>query len=242
MRRPPACTGASPSARPGSASQNVWRGRTGGKERELGLGSASKVTLADARKAPAPICGPLNATCSLPWVTCQINEVTPRNIAGTLKAAAAGGRLGTAKRLRGQIGAIFDAAAAEEHRPAPERNPADAGMIGHLAKVLKTKRNPVHHPAAPLKDIPAIYAKLVEAEGIAPLALRFTVCRPFEPAHHRGIAGGPQAARGRGHHYGPRWARRPASVIQRLRDNPSQARHYQLHTTQLAKFDARFRG
>ena len=118
----------------------------------------------------------------------SIKEVSTRNIADTLKATAAGGRLDTAKRLRGQIGPIMNAAAAEGYRPQTERNPADAGLVGQLAKVLKTKSKQEHYRAAPLEEIPAIYARLAEAEGIAPLALRFSMlaaCRPGEALRGR---------------------------------------------------------
>jgi integrase len=112
-----------------------------------------------------------------------IDRITTRHIADVLKAAAASGVLDTAKRLRGRIGAIMDAAVADGYRPETERNPADARKVASLAKVLKTKRQVQHFRAAPLDEIPNIYRVLNEAEGIAPLALRFvmlTACRPGE--------------------------------------------------------------
>jgi integrase len=232
----------------GISKSYVWRGRVGGnREREIGLGSTTKVTLSDARKAAREMAvqrdkgvDPLDARKAsrnaagakakeavkdMPtfeayarkairdttdnfrnvygakaylrtfekWVfpsigTIPIDGITTRHIADVLKAAAAGGILDTAKRLRGRIGAIMDAAAADGYRNQNERNPADAGLVDKLAKVLKTRRTIQHFRAAPLDDIPGIYKTLAEAEGIAALALRFVMlaaCRPGEALRGR---------------------------------------------------------
>lgn len=214
----------------------------GNKEREIGLGSISKIALTDVRKAARQIAvdrdkgiDPKDAKAAarkaqghkvaeaskdIPsfeayarkvirdttdsfrnvygakaylrtfetWVfpsigLIPIDAITTRHIADVLKAAAAGGILDTAKRLRGRIGAIMAAAAAEGYRPQSERNPAEAELVDKLAKVLKTKRKVEHFRAAPLDTIPAIYTTLANDQGIAALALRFVMlaaCRPGE--------------------------------------------------------------
>lgn len=78
----------------------------------------------------------------------------------------------TANRVRGRIEAILDYAKARGLREG--ENPAR--WKGHLALMLAAParvHKVTHHAALPVADLPAVMAKLVRMNGIAPLALRF---------------------------------------------------------------------
>lgn len=80
----------------------------------------------------------------------------------------------TASRLRGRIESVLDWCTARGYRHGD--NPAR--WRGHLDKLLP-KRSKVqrvqHHAALPYAELPAFYARLQAQEGIAALALRFTI-------------------------------------------------------------------
>jgi integrase len=79
----------------------------------------------------------------------------------------------TASRLRGRIEAVLDAARAQGHRAG--ENPA--AWRGHLAHILpkRPKLARGHHAALPYEQVPAFIARLREREGLAALALEFTI-------------------------------------------------------------------
>lgn len=80
----------------------------------------------------------------------------------------------TASRVRGRIERVLNWAATRGYRSGP--NPAR--WRGHLDQVYPSKRKvrPVkHHEAVPIDDMPAVYANLCDANGIAALAARFVI-------------------------------------------------------------------
>lgn len=79
----------------------------------------------------------------------------------------------TAARLRGRIERVLDAAKAKGYRSG--ENPAV--WRGHLANLLpkRKKLSRGHHAAMPYEDVPAFLANLRSREGIAALALEFTI-------------------------------------------------------------------
>jgi integrase len=80
----------------------------------------------------------------------------------------------TASRLRGRIERILDWAKVRGLRTG--ENPAR--WRGHLDKIYPPRakvRRVKHHAAVPIDDMPAVYARLCQAEGIAALAARFTI-------------------------------------------------------------------
>lgn len=80
----------------------------------------------------------------------------------------------TATRVRARIEAVLDWATARGYRAGD--NPAR--WRGHLEKLLpeiKKKERVRHHPALPYGDMSEFMAKLRKQEGIAPLALEFTI-------------------------------------------------------------------
>lgn len=81
----------------------------------------------------------------------------------------------TARRVRGRIERILDAAKAQGHRPKDSTNPA--AWRGHLALLLPTqsKLSRGHHPALPYNDAPEFIAKLREREAIAARCLEFVI-------------------------------------------------------------------
>ncbi|HLJ62635.1 MAG TPA: integrase arm-type DNA-binding domain-containing protein, partial [Stellaceae bacterium] len=82
----------------------------------------------------------------------------------------------TASRLRGRIEAVLDWAATRGYRSGTEPNPAR--WKGHLQNLLPKPakvRRVEHHAALPFDEIGAFVALLREQEGIAALALEFTI-------------------------------------------------------------------
>ncbi len=91
----------------------------------------------------------------------------------------------TASRLRGRIEAILDYATAKGLREGP--NPAR--WKGHLALTLPSRRkvSPVkHHPAVPVKDMPAFFKELKAREGMAARALEFLTLTAARSGEVRG--------------------------------------------------------
>jgi integrase len=81
----------------------------------------------------------------------------------------------TASRLRGRIEMVLDAARAKGHISPNEANPAR--WRGHLDKLLakRAKLTRGHHAAMSYEDVPRFIEKLRQREGIAALALEFTI-------------------------------------------------------------------
>lgn len=81
----------------------------------------------------------------------------------------------TAKRVRGRIERILDAAKAIGHRPRESLNPA--AWRGHLALLLptQTKLSRGHHAALPWSDAPAFTEALREREAPAARCLEFVI-------------------------------------------------------------------
>lgn len=83
-------------------------------------------------------------------------------------------RTETASRIRGRIELILDWARARGYRtgenPARWRGHLDA-VYPKRSKIRKVK----HLEAVPIDDMPTVYAKLCETDGIAALAARFTI-------------------------------------------------------------------
>jgi len=88
----------------------------------------------------------------------------------------------TASRVRMRIESVLDWAKVREYRDG--ENPAR--WKGHLANILpprKKVQRVKHHPALPYAEIPAFMEALRKLEGVAPLALEFTIltaCRTGE--------------------------------------------------------------
>ena len=80
----------------------------------------------------------------------------------------------TGSRLRGRIEAILDWAAVSGHRPKGD-NPAR--WSGHLEYLLSspTKRQVVHLPALPFRDVPSFMAELRAVNSVAARALEFLI-------------------------------------------------------------------
>lgn len=80
----------------------------------------------------------------------------------------------TATRVRGRIEKILDWAAAEGYRSGT--NPAQwKGNLEHLLPKRQVKKRTKHLAALPWQDLPDFYAKLTNQDGVAALALRFTI-------------------------------------------------------------------
>lgn len=98
-------------------------------------------------------------------------EIDTQHVLDVLKPIW-GTKAETAVRLRGRIERILSAAITRKLRPAG--NPAL--WKGHLENLLPTPRaTDKHHEALPYGDVPALMAKLREADGISALALEFTI-------------------------------------------------------------------
>ncbi len=88
----------------------------------------------------------------------------------------------TARRVRGRIEAILDAAKARGLRDG--ENPARwQGGLDHLLPAMGKVREVRHHEALPAAELPAVMARLETMSGTAALAVRFvalTACRASE--------------------------------------------------------------
>ena len=78
----------------------------------------------------------------------------------------------TARRIRGRIESILDYAADPDD--STYRNPA-AATVQLLKKLPKANRQQTSHPALPYDDIAAFMVELRSREGMAALALQFTI-------------------------------------------------------------------
>ena len=91
----------------------------------------------------------------------------------------------TASRVRGRIERVLDWSKVRGYRQGD--NPAR--WRGHLDKVFPTRasvRKVRHHPAVPIDALPAVYAQLCKAEGIAAKALRFAILTATRPGETLG--------------------------------------------------------
>lgn len=80
----------------------------------------------------------------------------------------------TASRVRGRVERVLDWSKVRGYRTG--ENPAR--WRGHLDKIYPAPskvRKPRHHAAVSIDDMPAVYARLCQARGIAALAARFTI-------------------------------------------------------------------
>lgn len=77
----------------------------------------------------------------------------------------------TARRIRGRIEVILDAAAAAEIRST--ENPARLNQLKPL--LPRVTKRVKHHAALPYEDAPSFYAKLRKVKGISARALEFTM-------------------------------------------------------------------
>jgi integrase len=91
----------------------------------------------------------------------------------------------TATRLRGRLESVIDWATVKGHRSG--ENPAR--WRGHLDKLLPAPNKiarVVHHPAVPVGEAPAFYARLSEMPGIAARALQFAMLTAARSGEVRG--------------------------------------------------------
>jgi integrase len=78
----------------------------------------------------------------------------------------------TARRIRGRVQAILDWCIARGDRPEGE-NPASRGPL--VRGLPKQPKNNGHHAAMPYTEVPAFMEELRSREGVAALALEFTI-------------------------------------------------------------------
>ena len=80
----------------------------------------------------------------------------------------------TASRVRGRIENILDYATVKEYRTG--ENPARwRGHLAHTLPARKRVQTVRHHPALPYEELPTFMATLRATEGVASLALEFTI-------------------------------------------------------------------
>jgi integrase len=94
-------------------------------------------------------------------------------------------KLETARRVRGRIERVLDWAKVRDLRAG--ENPAR--WRGHLDQVYPGRgkaRHVKHHAAVPIDNLPAVYARLRQADGIAAKALRFCILTASRPGETTG--------------------------------------------------------
>lgn len=90
----------------------------------------------------------------------------------------------TARRLRGRIERVLDAAAVRGLRQGD--NPAR--WTGHLKALLPNKRpRPKHHAAVPYEELPSVYKRIATREGMGAAALRFAILTAARSGEVRGM-------------------------------------------------------
>ena len=210
---------------PGGARAWVFMSAKGGKRSEIGLGSASSVSLATARRlaaqmreaiavgleprtvvsraapvVPVPIvtfgkfadsyiasveAGWRNAVHRQQWrqslrdhasrlTDLPINNISTDNVLAVLQPIWLT-KSETARRVRGRIEKILDAAKARGLRSRDAPNPA--AWRGHLALLLpaQSKLARGHHPALPWAEAPAFIAALRQRRAVAARCLEFVI-------------------------------------------------------------------
>ncbi len=105
--------------------------------------------------------------------TTPVDQIERRHILRLLKPIWLD-KAETAGRIRGRIEKILDWAAVEGYRDGD--NPARwKGNLEHSLPRRRVSTQVVHHAALPWQDLPAFYQKLINQEGMAAIALRFTI-------------------------------------------------------------------
>ncbi len=113
----------------------------------------------------------------------RVDLVTTEDVLSVLKPIWST-KAETAYRLRGRIERVLNAAKAKGYRSG--ENPA--AWRGHLANLLpkRHKLTRGHHAAMPYADAPAFLAKLRARDGVAALALEFTILTAARSGETRG--------------------------------------------------------
>ncbi len=103
-----------------------------------------------------------------------VNEIETAAVLAVLKPLW-GRAPETARRLRGRIEAVLDAAAAHGHIPEGKANPAR--WKGHLAHLLPKRQKLTcgHHPAMDYKELPGFMAALRDRNTVSCRALEWTI-------------------------------------------------------------------
>ena len=116
-----------------------------------------------------------------------VDEITVADVLAVLKPHWER-RPETAGRLRGRIERVLNAAKAAGHRTG--ENPA--AWRGHLENLLpaRAKLSRGHHAAMAWADVPAFMARLRQREGIAALAVEFTILTAARSGEVRGATWG----------------------------------------------------
>ncbi|WP_075213901.1 tyrosine-type recombinase/integrase [Mongoliimonas terrestris] len=101
-----------------------------------------------------------------------VSDITTDDVLSVLKPIWST-KAETASRLRGRIERVLDAAKAQGYRSG--ENPA--AWRGHLANLLPKRHRLTrgHHAAMPFREVPAFVVRLRERDGVAALALEFTI-------------------------------------------------------------------
>lgn len=116
----------------------------------------------------------------------RVDEITTRDIQEIL-APIWLTKNETARRLRGRIETILNAARVQGHIPIDAANPAR--FAGHLELILPkfSAANRGHHAALDYRDIPGFMARLREREAMTALALEFLILTAARTNEVRGM-------------------------------------------------------
>jgi integrase len=127
------------------------------------------------------------ATYAAPIMARPVNEVTDSDVVAILEPIWTA-KAETASRVRGRIEAVLDWARVKGHRAG--ENPAR--WRGHLEHMLpaRQKLQRGHHPAAPYRDVPALYARIAALHTIGGAALCFAMLNASRSGEVRGATWG----------------------------------------------------
>ena len=109
----------------------------------------------------------------------KVDGITPADVLAVLQPIWLE-KAETARRVRQRLRTVFDWTIVKQHR-------ADANPVAGVEKALpKQGEKPKHHAALPWEDMPALWPRLLDVEGMGVLALRFTILTAARSGEVRG--------------------------------------------------------
>jgi integrase len=118
--------------------------------------------------------------------TSPVGDVDTAGVLAVLEPLWKAGKIETGVRVRGRIEAVLDYAAARGWRPKGFNAATWKGHLSHTLAAPGKARKVAHHPALPWKEMPAFWVDLSARDGVAAMALRFSILTAARSGEVRG--------------------------------------------------------